>query len=300
MRIEPPRRQDAKREVSMPAKAGIHRDAARWTPASAGVEKTLGALAPWRFIIFVFLLLHFALPISARPLEQVKESGAIVLCAHPNALPFSAKDGARHGFQLELGAAIAHGMGVGFETHWTVSAHDLNRADCDFVLDAIADPEAQNESRLTLSKPYGASGVALAVRDDNRSIHAFVDLAAAGKIGILPGSMAAMYLGQHGVHTSPAGFESDLLDEVASGELVGAAVTPTAIGFYNTGHAAHPMKALALFAQVDDLNWNLAAGIAKPDAALATAIDAALDKLNAEGRIKAIYATYGVTLSPPR
>ena len=73
-----------------------------------------------------------------------------------------------------LAPAIAHGMGVGFETHWTVSAHDLNRADCDFVLDAIADPEAQNESRLTLSKPYGGSGVALAVPRRHRSIHAFV------------------------------------------------------------------------------------------------------------------------------
>jgi len=255
---------------------------------------------PWFKIFVVFLFASIASPISARPLEQVKESGAIVLCAHPNALPFSAKDGARHGFQLELGAAIAHEMGVGFETHWTVSAHDLNRADCDFVLDAIADPEAQAESRLKLSKPYGSSGVALAVRDDDRSIHAFGDLAAAGKIGILPGSMAAMYLGQHGVHTSPAGFESDLLDEVASGELAGAAVTPTAIGFYNAGHGAHPMKLLALFATVRDLNWNLAAGIAKPDAALATAIDAALDKLNAEEKIKSIYATYGVMLAPPK
>lgn len=244
--------------------------------------------------------LVLSIPAVARPLDQVKESGAIVLCAHPNALPFSAKDGARHGFQLELGAAIAREIGVGFDTHWTVSAHDLNRADCDFVLDAIAVPEAQDESHLTLSKPYGASGIALAVRGDNQTIQAFGDLARAGKVGILPGSMAAMYLGQHGVRTSPAGFESDLLDEVAAGELAGAAVTPTAIGFYNEQHAGRPMKALALFAAVPDLNWNVAAGIAKPDAALVAAIDAALDKLNAAGRVKAIYAAYGVTLPPPR
>ncbi len=230
----------------------------------------------------------------------MKESGAIVLCAHPNALPFSAKDGARHGFQIELGSAIARDMGVGFETHWTVSAYDLNRADCDFVLDAIADVEAQRESRLKLSKPYGGSGIALAVRGDNRVIRAFADLAAAGKIGILPGSMAAMYLGQHGVHTSPAGFESDLLDEVAAGELAGAAVTPTAIGFYNTQHAGRPMKTVAMFAAVRDLNWNLAAGLAKPDPAFLAAIDAALDKLNAHGAIKQIYAGYGVDLSPPK
>jgi polar amino acid transport system substrate-binding protein len=241
-----------------------------------------------------------SLPAVARPLDQVRESGAIALCAHPNALPFSAKEGARHGFQIELGQAIADKIGVGFETHWAVAAHDLDRADCDFVLDAIADPEAQNESRLKLSKPYGGSGVALAVRTDNGAIHAFADLAAAGKIGILPGSMAAMYLGQHGVHTSPAGFESDLLDEVAAGELAGAAVTPTAIGFYNAQHAGQPMKTVAVFVAVRDLNWNLAAGLVKPDAALTAAVNTALDKLQAAGTIKAIYARYGIALSPPR
>jgi polar amino acid transport system substrate-binding protein len=252
----------------------------------------------WRFV--VVLLLFAAVPALARPLDQVKESGVFVLCAHPNALPFSAKDGDRHGFQIELGAAVAKQIGVGFETHWTVSAHDLNRADCDFVLDAIADPEAQDESRLKLSKPYGSSGVTLAVLGNSGTIRAFADLAAAGKIGILPGSMAAMYLGQHGVRTSPAGFETDLLDEVAAGELAGAAVTPTAIGFYNTQHAARPMKAVAVFVAVRDLNWNLAAGLAKPDAALAGSVDAALYKLIAAGTIKAIYARYGVDLAPPR
>jgi polar amino acid transport system substrate-binding protein len=241
-----------------------------------------------------------ALPAAGRPFDQVRESGAIVLCAHPNALPFSAKDGDRHGFQIETAQALAKAMRIGLETHWTVSAYDLNRADCDFVLDAIADAEAQHESRLKLSKPYGSSGVTLAVREDNGTIHAFGDLAGAGKIGILPGSMAAMYLGQHGVHTSPAGFEADLLDEVAAGELAGAAVTPTAIGYYNAQHAAQPMKAVAVFAAVRDLNWNLAAGIAKPDAALLASINAALDKLNAAGTIKEIYARYGVELAPPR
>jgi polar amino acid transport system substrate-binding protein len=252
-----------------------------------------------RFLPALAVLL-LALPGVARPLDQVKESGAIALCAHPNALPFSAKDVARHGFQLDLGAAIAHEMGVGFDTHWTVSAHDLNRADCDFVLDAIADAEAQHESRLELSKPYGSSGIVLAVRGDSGAIHAFADLAGAGKIGILPGSMAAMYLGEHGVRTSPAGFEADLLDEVAAGDLAGAAVTPTAVGYYNAQHGGRPMKAVAVFAAVHDLNWNVAVGVVKPDAALLAAINAALDKLMAAGTVKTIYASYGVTLAPPR
>jgi polar amino acid transport system substrate-binding protein len=273
-------------------------------PAFAGKRNfeiaRLGVLASWRFIIFAFLLFHAALPAFARPLDQVRESGGIALCAHPNALPFSAKDGDRHGFQIELATAIARALGVALETHWAVAVYDLNRADCDFVLDAIADPEAQTESRLELSKPYGSSGIVLAVRDHGGALHGLGDLAAAGKIGILPGSMAAMYLGRHGVRTSPAGFESDLLDEVASGEVAAAAVTPTAIGYYNARHADHPMKAVAVFAAVRDLNWNLAVGLVKPDAALTGAVDAALDKLIAAGTIAQIYAGYGVTLSPPR
>jgi polar amino acid transport system substrate-binding protein len=301
--MSPPRRQDAKLEntLSVPAKAGTYGAAARWIPAFAGRGNfdVLGALASWRFIVFAVAIV-MAAPALARPLDQVRESGAIALCAHPNALPFSAKDGDRRGFQIELGEAMAKQIGVALETHWAVAAHDLNRADCDFVLDAIADPEAQQESRLNLSKPYGSSGVTLAVRGNNGSIRGFADLPGAGKIGILPGSMAAMYLGQHGVRTSPAGFESDLLDEVASGDLAGAAVTPTAIGYYNTLHAGHPMKIVAAFAAVSDLNWNLAVGIVKPDAALTAAIDAALDKLIAAGAIAAIYARYGVVLAPPR
>ena len=44
---------------------------------------------------------------DARPLAQIKDSGAIVLCAHPNSLPFASKDGSRHGFQVELAQASA-------------------------------------------------------------------------------------------------------------------------------------------------------------------------------------------------
>jgi polar amino acid transport system substrate-binding protein len=248
----------------------------------------------------ILLSLFIAGPALARPLDQVRESGIIALCAHPNALPFSAKEGDRHGFQIEFGEAIAREMGVRLETHWAVAAYDLNRADCDFVLDAIADPEAQAESRLKLSKPYGSSGITLVVRGDNSTIRAFADLAAAGKIGILPGSMAAMYLDQHGVHTSPAGFESDLLDEVAAGELAGAAVTPTAIGYYNAEHSLRPLKAIAMFGAIGELNWNLAVGMSEPDVALTAAVNAALDRLVASGAVKAIYAGYGVELAPPR
>jgi len=248
----------------------------------------------------VLALSLLPLPTLARPLDQVKESGTLALCAHPNALPFSAKAGGRHGFQVEMAEALAQSLGVGLETHWVIGGFDRNRTDCDLVMDAIADPEAQGESRLELSKPYRRGGVALAVRADNAAIRRLEDLTSGAKVGILPGSMAAMVLGRRGIRTSPAGFEDDLLDEVASGEIAAAAVTPTAIGFYNLNHAGHPLRLVDAFAQEADLSWNVAIGMVRPDPALRDAVNAALDKLVTDGTVKTIYARYGVELLPPR
>jgi polar amino acid transport system substrate-binding protein len=41
-------------------------------------------------------------------------------------------------------------------------------------------------------------------------------------------------------------------------------------------------------------------GIRKPDDQLLAAIDAALDRLRADGTVEAIYASYGIALLPPR
>lgn len=237
----------------------------------------------------------------ARVLDQVKESGTLALCAHPNALPFSAKDGARHGFQIEMGEALAKSLQVNLETNWVITGFDRNRTECDIVIDAIADADAQQEDHIKLSKPYRRSGVALAVRADNAAVQSLADLKdGTKKISVLPGSMVAMFLGKHGFRTTPNGFEDDLLGEVVSGETAAAAVTPTAIGYYNLRHPEKPLRMIDAFAKEPDLTWNVAVGMVKADAALVAAIDAALDKMVAAGTITNIYKGYGVELLPPQ
>jgi len=262
----------------------------------------MAAMFPTKLLVMVIvpaLLAASAGSAASRPLSQVEESGTIALCAHPNALPFSAKNGERHGFQIEMGEALAKALGVTLTRNWVITGFDVNRADCDMVLDAIADPEAQGETRLKLSKPYRRSGVALAVLASNQSINAANDLNARTKVGVLPGSMVAMWLNHHGIHTTPNVFEDGLLDEVANGEEPAAAVTPTAIAFYNQTHTDHPMRVVDAFAKEPDLNWNVAVGLVKPDEALVDAVNAALDKLLTDGAIARIYAGYGLQLRPP-
>lgn len=250
-------------------------------------------------ILLILLALSCAVPAIARPLSQIKES-ALTLCANPNALPFSAKNGAKRGFQIDLASALAKAIGVELDIHWVISGIDRSRADCDVIVDAIADDEVLDDAHLKASKPYRRSGVALAVRADNAKIASLADIREGMKIGVLPGSLAAKILIERKIQTYPAMFEDELLDGVASGEIAAAAVTPTAIGYYNLTHPSQSIRVVDAFVGIHDLNWNVAIGLVKPDAALTTAINAALDKLLAAGTVKAIYARYGVILMPPK
>jgi len=235
----------------------------------------------------------------ARSLEAIQGAGVLRLCAHPNSLPYASKAGNPPGFQIELGAALAEELGVTLLTEWIVIPSQVFRTDCDIVLDAIADPQAQADTGLRISKPYYSSGVGLALPRGS-TITNFVGLNAHTKVGVQVGSVAAMLLNKRHVRTSTFGFEEDMLEALATGEIDAAAVTPLSAGYYNL---THPSKGFAVLPPDEaerDLVWNVAVGIRKPDDQLANRIDAALGRLQAEGTIETIYAKYGITLAPPR
>lgn len=235
---------------------------------------------------------------TARSLELIQRRGAIELCVHPNALPFSHKRGAMHGFQVELGEAIAKQLGVDLETDWVIGGHQIRRVGCDMVLDAIADPEAQGETGLKLSKPYYRTGVVIAVLGDS-PFRAMRDLGQA-KIGVIGSSVASMTLNTHGFATSSFAFEDDILQALAEGAIGAAAVGRNAAGYYNMLHPEHTLRTIGIDAMAPGLSWNVAVGLAKPDAKLLAAIDGALAQLAADGSLQRIYGRYGITLLPPR
>jgi hypothetical protein len=105
-------------------------------------------------VLPVLVLCCLAFAAHARTLAEIKARGAIGLCAHPNSMPFASKTAEPPGFQIELGRALARELGVSMMPDWILTAGQISRADCDIMLDVIADPEAQEESRLKLSKPY--------------------------------------------------------------------------------------------------------------------------------------------------
>ncbi len=233
-----------------------------------------------------------------RSLDAIRASGAIALCAHPNSLPYASKSNDPAGFQVELGQALAAQLGVAFATDWIVAPVQIPRANCDIVLDTIADQEAQSETGLRISKPYYRSGVILAVRQGS-PITGFAALNGRTKVGVMTGSVAAMLLDGRGVAISMFGFEEDMLQALADGEIDAAAATPQFAGWFQKSHSAQPITILQPGSSEQALTWNVAVGMRRPDDKLRQAIDAALDKLGRDGTIKAIYARYGITLQTP-
>jgi polar amino acid transport system substrate-binding protein len=238
-------------------------------------------------------------PAQARSLETIRSLGAIGLCAHPNSLPFASKAGDPSGFQVELGQAVARELGVALKLDWIITQYQIRSADCDIMMDIIADREVQGETRLSISKPYYRTGVALAVPSASK-LTSFKSLDEHTKVGVQVGSVAAMIISQRHIPTSTFGFEVDSLEALANHEIEAAAVTPTVAAYFNLTHPDKAVRILDLDESEANLSWNVAVGMVRPDKDLRDAIDGAMERLRADGTVDRIYRRYGVMLQSPK
>lgn len=239
------------------------------------------------------LLLPLAENASARTLAEVKSLGAIFMCAGPDALPYASDKPETPGFQIEIGRAIAEGLGVSLNLEWIVARRRANLVNCDMMFDIINDPEV-NEGRARLSRPYQKSGVALGLRRDAEAISDFRQLKQGQKIGIMINSIASVVLGKADKTTSPYAFQSDMVEDLQKGELYGAAVSAATLSYYIFQHPDSGLRLVNAFHGEPGLTWEVAVGLRKSDAALVDAVNAILEKLIANGTLTRIYAKYGV------
>jgi polar amino acid transport system substrate-binding protein len=237
---------------------------------------------------------------AARPLDAIKQRGRLMVCANPNALPFSSKNRDRRGFELELGEVLAKELGVALEVGWVVFPFHVPRVDCDILFDSIVDRETAEDAHLRLSRPYIVSGVAIALRPGIEGIKGFGDLKKVKRVGAIVGSLASVRLGQKGLPTIPFTFEDEMIEALGKGELDAALATPATIGYYNMTHKDAPVSLVLDYEKsMPELHWEVAVGMRKADDALAAAINAALEHMLAEGVVHRIYASYGIEQSLP-
>jgi len=239
------------------------------------------------------LLVAAAHTADARTLAEVKSLGAISMCANKDALPYASNNAETPGFQIEIGRAIAEGLGVPLSIEWILPRRRANVVNCDMLLDNINDAEV-NEGRMRLSRPYQKSGLALGLRNDSDPIGDFSELKKGQKIGVMINSYAAMVLGKAGKTISPYAFQSDMVEDLQKGELYGAAVSAPTMSYYIRQHPDSGLRLVHAFDSVPQLTWEVSVGLRKADAALVDAVNEVLEKLISDGTLTRIYAKYGV------
>ena len=245
------------------------------------------------------LLLSAAQTAVARTLAEVKSLGAISMCANRDALPYASDKQDAPGFQIEIGRAIAEGLGVPLNIEWILPRRRANVVNCDMMLDSVNDPEL-HEGRLRLSRPYQKSGVALGLGRDAESINDFKELKKGQKIGVMVSSYAGMVLGKAGKSISPYAFQSDLVQDLEKGELYGAAVSTATMSYYIFQHPESGLRLVNAFDSEPQLSWEVSVGLRKSDQALVDAINDVLGRMFADGSFARIYTKYGVEHRPPQ
>jgi ABC-type amino acid transport substrate-binding protein len=244
------------------------------------------------------LALLAAVPAAGRTFAEVRARGLISMCANPDALPHASERPDMPGFQIEIGRALADALGLPLQVDWIVARMRASLVDCDLLFDTIAVPEAQR-GPIKLSHPYQKSGVSLALRPGSDSIRGFEDLRSGQRVGVMVGSVASVLLGRRGMHTVPYAFESDMVEDLAKGDLDACAVSPASIAYYIYRHPEARLSYVHAYDNEPELRWNLAVGLRRSDDALLDAVNAALDRLIADGTLARIYARYGVDYRRP-
>ena len=237
-------------------------------------------------------------PVAARTLAEVQARGVISMCANPDSLPHSSNKPDTPGFQIEIGRALANALGLQLQVDWIVARMRAGLVDCDMLLDTIADPEAQR-APVKLSKPYQRSGVALALRAGSGAVQGFQDIAPDQRVGVMVSSLASMLLNQRGMRTVPYAFESDMVIDLAKGELDACAVSPASVAYYIHTHPDSGLRYVHAYDAEPELRWNLSIGLRRSDDALLDAVNSALDNLIHDGTLARIYAYYGVDYRQP-
>ena len=253
------------------------------------VAIVMAVLTPWAYVT--------ASPVDAATLAAVRERGALHVCAHPDALPYSSQDPALPGFQLELARAIAQRLGVKLQVDWIVFTRHARRMDCDATMGSIVRLDEEGPGRgPRLTRPYVGTGYVLVV-PIRSSIRRLEDVGR-GKIGVEHASWPHYMLDTRHVAVASFGSAWDILTAVGKNEVPAGLVSEAYAGWYGK-LSPGLIKVPEGYAPERELQWNVAVALRNADGAIVEAVNQALDDLLADGTVAGIFGRYGVPHRPP-
>lgn len=248
--------------------------------------------------------------IAALLLAAPAEARQLRVCADPDNLPYSNSRG--EGFENKLMLMVGREIGADVRFVWDHQWRGFVRKTLAARLCDVIPGIAVGTQRARLTKPYYSSSYAFVTRSDRAPVASFSALSEANTIGV-------QLVGDDGTNTppieelaargikrnlkgfmvwgqSPAGGKplEAIMRAVADRTVDVAVVWGPQAGYFATREAA-PLTVTAIGNSeqtVLPMQFDIAMGVRKSDAALASELDAALDRLRPE--IDTLLASYGV------
>ena len=224
-------------------------------------------------------------------LSQIQSKGQIVVATEGAWAPWTYHDesGTLVGFDVEVAQAIAQKLGVEAtfaETEWDGIFAGLDAGRYDIAANGVEVTE-ERAQKYDFTTPYGYIRTALIVRGDNTEIQSFEDL----KGKHTANSIASTYMTlAESYGATAAGV--DTLDQTIQMVLSGRAdaTLNAEVSFYDYMNA-HPDANLKVVALTEDAS-QVAIPLRKGNETLLSAINQAIEELDAEGELSRISEKY--------
>lgn len=233
-------------------------------------------------------------------LARVKKAGALTICAVDNLLPYSSSDAKNPGFEIKIGNAIAQRLGVSVKHHW--SSWDglipaLTSKRCDAIVNGLFITD-ERKKVVNFSRPYYSSGESILVRKDNTTVKGLEDLKGK-KIGVLTGSVTVQVLKDKGLGAEEVLYpdQNTIIIELNNGRIDAGYLEVASSAWALRKDPSLNIKLVKEY--VPDHRFNVGVAVRKGDAALLTAINAALEKMMNDGTMEKLLKEYGVPFWQP-
>ncbi len=263
-------------------------------------RQTKGLVRTTAIAAFAGLLMSWAQAgfAAASTLQEVKDSGKLIVCGVDGLLPYSSSDEEIPGFEVEIARAMASKMGVEAKYVWVtwdalIPALTSNR--CNAIINGMFITE-ERDKVIDFSAPYYASGETILVPKNDDSVKGLEHLD--GKtVGVLAGSVTVGYLEKKAIgNLKVYPDQNTIILELNNGRIDAAFLEAPSAAWTLQNDPTMNIKIVESY--VPDKRWNAGVGVREADDELKKAFSQIISELRADGTIREILDSYNVPYYP--
>lgn len=229
-------------------------------------------------------------------IEGVRQRGYLKVCADPDNPPYSSRDSAAPGFEVEVARLVARELGVDANFIWRPThvrpLRPLREGACEAFMGLPNDKRfVEGNPWIRVTQPYYMMGHALATRADRPdSLQALTGQ----RVAVELASVAELYIGYRDFVRGLYRGQELAFQAATNGEAAGALLWHPVAVWLARGRA--DMKVTPVSAP--ELEFTIGVGVRRRDPGLADAVDAAIGRVLASGRANEVFSRYGLRPAP--